>query len=161
MLVVQAILFTWAVSQSGRSLPGQSPMRFGQTIALDLASLLEREPKTDLAQYVHEQYAQYNHPFFVVLEDARVISSGSGKIPDAMLAMARSQLQRWAERPPMRRFDRGDGPRFGRPAAGEPAEPTDNPGRGGAPFFGRGERGERGAGGMPFVRPAPIVVAGR
>jgi signal transduction histidine kinase len=161
MLVVQAILFTWAVSQSGRSLPGQSPMRFGQTIALDLANLLEREPKTDLAQYVHEQYAQYNHPFFVVLDDGRVISSGSAKMPDALLAMAHGQLQRWAERPPMRRFERGDGgPRFSRPPPGEPPEPNEIPGRG-APFFGRGERFERGPGGMPFVRPAPIVVAGK
>ena len=161
MLVVQAILFTWAVSQSGRSLPGQSPMRFGQTIALDLANLLEREPAADLGQYVHEQYAQYNHPFFVVLGDGRVISSGSARMPDALLAMAHSQLQRWAERPPMRRFERGDGgPRFDR-RPGEPLEPNDNPARGGAPFFGRGERFERGPGGMPFVRPAPIVVAGK
>ncbi|MBW8867201.1 MAG: HAMP domain-containing protein [Acidobacteria bacterium] len=161
MLVVQAILFTWAVSQSGRSLPGQSPLRFGQTIALDLANLLEREPKTDLAQYVHEQYAQYNHPFFVVLDDGRVISSGSAKMPDALLAMARGQLQRWAERPPMRRFGRGDAPRFGAAPPGEPPEPGDNTARGGVPFFGRGERFERGPGGMPFVRPAPIVVAGK
>jgi len=161
MLVVQAILFTWAVSQSGRSLPGQSPMRFGQTIALDLANLLEREPKADLAQYVHEQYAQYNHPFFVVLDDGRVISSGSAKMPDALLATAHGQLQRWAERPPMRRFERGDGPRFSRPPPGEPPEPNENPGRGGVPFFGRGERFERGPGGMPFVRPAPIIVAGK
>src|SRR6478672_6360840 len=162
MLVVQAILFTWAVSQSGRSLPGQSPMRFGQTIALDLANLLEREPRADLAQYVHEQYAQYNHPFFVVLDDGRVISSGSAKVPDALLSMARGQLQRWAERPPMRRFERGDGgPRFGRPPPGEPPEPNENPGRGGGPWVGRGERFERGPGGMPFVRPAPIVIAGK
>jgi len=27
MLIVQAVLFVWAVSQSGRSLPGQSPAR--------------------------------------------------------------------------------------------------------------------------------------
>ena len=161
MLVVQAMLFTWAVSQSGRSLPGQSPMRFGQTIALDLANLLEREPRTDLAQYVHEQYAQYNHPFFVVLDDGRVISSGTGKMPEALLATARSQLQRWSERPPMRRFDRGDGPRFGRPPFGEPPEPMESAGRGGVPFFGRGERFERGPGGMPFVRPAPIIVGGK
>src|SRR3954466_11776792 len=161
MLVVQAVLFTWAVSQSGRSLPGQSPLRFGQTIALDLANLLEREPKTDLAQYVHEQYAQYNHPFFVVLDDGRVISSGSAKMPDALLAMARGQLQRWAERPPMRRFGRGDAPRFGGAPPREPPEPGDNTARGGVPFFGRGERFQRGPGGMPFARPAPIVVAGK
>ena len=37
MLVVQAMLFVWAVSRSGRTLPGQSPGRLGQTVALDLA----------------------------------------------------------------------------------------------------------------------------
>ena len=117
MLFVQAVLFTWAVSQSGRSLPGQSPMRFGQTIALDLAALLDRDPQADLGQYVHEQYAQYNHPFFVVLADGRVISSGSTAIAEPLLAMARAQLSRWRERPPMRWFERGDGQRFGRPTA--------------------------------------------
>jgi hypothetical protein len=44
MLVVQAMLFVWAVSQTGRTLPGQSPMRLGATVALDLASVLERDP---------------------------------------------------------------------------------------------------------------------
>src|SRR6185295_2335437 len=150
---------TWAVSQSGRSLPGQSPVRFAQTIALDLASLLDRDPQTDLVQYVHEQYAQYNHPFFIVLADGRVISSGSAKIPEPLLGMARTQLLRWAERPPMRRFERGDGPRFTRPPEDAPDGP-ELPGRGGAPPFGRGERFERGPGGAPFVRPAPIIVAG-
>jgi len=140
-------------------------MRFAQTIALDLANLLDRDPRAVLVQYVHEQYAQYNHPFFVVLADGRVISSGSQKISDPLLGMARSQMQRWAERPPMRRFERGDGPRFGRPLE----EPPD--GGGGSPFpepppelgsrprAGRGERFDRGPG-IPFVRPMPIIVAG-
>src|SRR5206468_3534034 len=44
MLVVQAMLFVWAVSQTGRSLSGQSPMRLGATVALDLANVLERDP---------------------------------------------------------------------------------------------------------------------
>src|SRR5215813_13410031 len=130
MLVVQAVLFVWAVSQSGRNLPGQSPIRFGQTIALDLANLLDRDPQADLVQYVHEQYAQYNHPFFVVLGDGRVIASGNQKIPEPLLAIARAQLQRWNERPPMRWFDRGDGPRFGRPPSIEPPDGSDGPGRG-------------------------------
>ena len=52
MLVVQAMLFVWAMSQFGRTLPGQSPGRLGMTVALDLANLLERDPQTDLAQYV-------------------------------------------------------------------------------------------------------------
>ena len=41
MLVVQAVLYTWVVAQSGRTLQGQSPGRFAQTVALDLRNALE------------------------------------------------------------------------------------------------------------------------
>jgi signal transduction histidine kinase len=209
MLVVQAVLFVWAVSQSGRSLPGQSPARLGQTVALDLTSLLEREPQADLAKYVRDQYATYAHPFFVLMSDGRFITSGSKTFPDALVQMARARLQGG---PP--RFGRG-GRRPGPPGPGEP--PANMPfGPGGTdrrpPPFGpeadrrlgpfgpdgdrrpgafgpdadrrpgpfgpsdadRGqtpqwwqqpdrfvERLERDAGGAPFVRPAPIVVAGK
>src|SRR5882672_6599661 len=98
MLIVQAILFVWVVSQSGRSLPGQSPARLGATVALDLASVLERDPQADLTRYVHDQYAQYTHPFFVMLTDGRVITSGSTSFPEPLLSMAREQLARRAER---------------------------------------------------------------
>ena len=153
MLIVQAVLFVWAISESGRSLPGQSPARFGVTIALDLSSALERDPQIDLARYVHDQYAQYTHPFFVMLADGKVITSGSSTVPDPLLGMARTTLLRWSERPPGRRGERLEGPRFDRPFPGPP-EGGEGSGRGGAPgFFGRG--GER------FARPSPIVVGGR
>ena len=87
MLIVQAMLFVWAVSQSGRSLPGQSPARFSVTIALDLSSALERDPSTDLTRYVHDQYAQYTHPFFVMLADGKVITSGSSTVAEPLLAV--------------------------------------------------------------------------
>jgi len=90
MLLVQAMLFVWVVSQSGRSLPGQSPGRLGLTVALDLANVLEREPQVDLARYVQDQYAQYTHPFFVMMADGRVITSGSHSFPEPLLRMARS-----------------------------------------------------------------------
>src|SRR5713226_8930464 len=82
MLLVQAMLFVWAVSQTGRTLPGQSPGRLGATVALDLANELARDPKTDLARYVHDQYAQYTHPFFVMLSDGTLITSGSQSFPE-------------------------------------------------------------------------------
>ena len=50
MLVVQAVMFTWAVSYSGRTLPGQSPLRLGQTVALDLANALQQNPQLDLSK---------------------------------------------------------------------------------------------------------------
>jgi signal transduction histidine kinase len=155
MLIVQAMLFVWAISQSGRSLPGQSPTRFGVTIALDLSNVLERDPQIDLARYVHDQYAQYTHPFFVMLADGKVITSGSSNVADPLLEMARLMLRRWTERPPGRRGERLEGPRFERPFPGPPPDAGEGPGRGGAPpgFFGRG--GER------FARPSPIMVGGR
>src|SRR5476651_1522970 len=118
MLIVQAMLFVWAVSQSGRSLPGQSPGRLGLTVALDLASVLERDPQVDLARYVHDQYAQYTHPFFVMLADGKVITSGSTSFSDPLIDMARMALIRWTERPPGRRPDRAEGLRFERPLFG-------------------------------------------
>src|SRR6266850_6492522 len=140
MLLVQAMLFVWVVSQSGRSLPGQSPGRLGMTVALDLASVLERDPQVDLARYVHDQYAQYTHPFFVMLSDGKVITSGSTSFPQPLLQMAREQLARRIER-----LDRSERRRGERPPD----------------FFVRGgDRPERGLGGA-FVRPAPIIVGGQ
>ena len=149
MLVVQAMLFVWVVSQSGRSLPGQSPMRLGRTVALDLANLLDRDPKADIGQYVREQYAQYKHPFFVMMADGRVVTSGSRSFPDPLLRMARARLEH------------GDIGRAPRPdqtqRPGEPPEqsPFDGarPPRGGPGMRFGGERFERG--------PAPIIVKGQ
>jgi signal transduction histidine kinase len=153
MLVVQAMLFVWAVSQSGRNLPGQSPARLGMTVALDLANVLERDPQTDLAQYVREQYAQYEHPFFVMLADGRLITSGSASFPEPLLAMARARLQR---------PDRLGGGREGPRPPPDRFEPGERGGRGDADERGgRGERFERGPNGFAFPRPAPIVVGGR
>ena len=114
MLVVQAVLFVWTVSQSGRSLPGQSPARLGQTVALDLANLLDREPQADLAKYVRDQYANYTHPFFVMMADGSLITSGSRSFPEPLLAMARARLH---GPPPRFRAEgpRPDGPRFDGP----------------------------------------------
>jgi len=145
MLVVQAMLFVWAMSQFGRTLPGQSPGRLGMTVALDLANLLERDPQTDLAQYIREQYAKYEHPFFVMMADERVITSGSQSFPEPLLQMARARLQRSEGFPPMR-------PRSGaRSFEGRNFE--------GRPFD--GPRFDRDPNGPPFARPSPIVVGGR
>jgi signal transduction histidine kinase len=136
MLVVQAMLFVWAMSQFGRTLPGQSPGRLGMTVALDLANLLERDPQTDLAQYVREQYAKYEHPFFVMMADGQLITSGSQSFPESLVQMARARLQRPDGFPPSRPPRSGmrpfDGPRF-----------------------------DRDPNGPPFARPSPIIVGGR
>ncbi|HEV8211778.1 MAG TPA: HAMP domain-containing sensor histidine kinase [Vicinamibacterales bacterium] len=155
MLIVQAMLFVWAVSQSGRSLPGQSPARLGMTVALDLASVLERDPQSDLGRYVHDQYAQYTHPFFVMLVDGTLITSGSSRVAEPLLGMARAAIQRWTDHPPGRRGERFEGPRLERPLFPGSPDGVDGPGRGGPPPgtpFGGGER---------FARPAPIIAGGR
>ena len=152
MLIVQAMLFVWAVSQSGRSLPGESPGRLSQTVALDLASALERDPQIDLSRYVHDQYAQYTHPFFVLLAGGTVVTSGSTTVAEPLLAMARTALARWSERPPGMRGDRADLRRFDRPPFGGVPDGGDSGGRGGPPF---------GRGGERFTRPSPIFANGQ
>ena len=158
MLVVQAMLFVWAVSQSGRSLPGQSPGRLGLTVALDLTNALERDPQLDLTRYIHDQYAQYTHPFFVMLPDGHLITSGSQSFPEPLIRMARAQLQRRIERPEPRRPERPGGLRPPRPNGGFPGPPD----RGDRPDpFERGlDAFERDPTGFRFIRPSPIVVNG-
>jgi signal transduction histidine kinase len=175
MLVVQAMLFVWVVARSGRTVPGQSPGRFSETVALDLGDALGREPDLDIARYVREQYAQVSHPFFVMLANGQLITSGSSTFPESLQRLARARLQRRLDRPDGPRFEsggRGDGPRvetggrgegqrdgppFGRAFRGDGAE-RDGPPFGRRP---RGEGADRGGAGFRFVRPTPIVVAGR
>jgi signal transduction histidine kinase len=181
MLVVQAMLFVWVVARSGRTVPGQSPGRFSETVALDLADALGREPDLDVARYVRDQYAQDSHPFFVMLADGRLITSGSSTFPESLQRLARLRLQRRLDRPDGPRFEPGargegparEGPLFERGVRGDGPEGVGPPpGRGprgdglerDGPPFGRRPRGEgpdRNGPGFRFVRPTPIVVAGR
>src|SRR5262249_46635916 len=113
MLVVQAVFFVWAVSQSGRTLPGQSPVRLAQTVAVDPAGTLERDPQVDLSKYLREQYSSYTHPFFVMLADGRVVTSGSRSFPEPLLRAARARLQAPARVPRVERTDGDRGEREG------------------------------------------------
>ncbi|HEV3141652.1 MAG TPA: HAMP domain-containing sensor histidine kinase [Vicinamibacterales bacterium] len=176
MLVVQAVFFVWAVSQSGRTLPGQSPARLGQTVALDLASTLERDPQADLIKYVHDQYASYTHPFFVMMADGRVITSGSKSFPEPLLRMARARLQApprgprfegpvdpaqarpRADAAPPIEGPRPDGPRPNRPFDAAQGRPRPRADREAPDRF--VDRLEFDATGSRFVRPSPILVAG-
>src|SRR5438876_2103436 len=136
MLVVQAVLFTWVVARSGRTVPGESPVRFGQTVAVDLAGALTRDPALDVARYIREQYAQDPHPFFVMLADGAVITSGSHTFPEPLLRMARARLQRHLARP--------DGEILEPPDLDRPPERARRPGP------------------LPrFVRPVPVIVDSR
>jgi len=158
MLVVQAMLFVWVIARSGRTVPGQSPGRFSETVALDLADALGREPDLDLARYVREQYAPDTHPFFVMMADGTIIANGNSPFPDALQRAARARLQR--------RFDRFERP-LGPGARGD-APPREGPSAG---FSGRGDGAGpreafpygpagRGDGGFPRERP-PLEFGGR
>src|SRR3954471_20064385 len=94
MLVVQAVLFVWVMAQSGNDAQGQSPQRLAQSLAMDLSTTLERDPQIDLPRYVDEQYSRATHPFFVMLRDGRIITSGVGSFPEPALRAARVTLQR-------------------------------------------------------------------
>jgi HAMP domain-containing protein len=163
MLVVQGMLFVWAVSQTGRTLPGQSPARLGMTVAVDLGQLLERDPQADLTKYVNDQYAEYNHPFLVLMKDGRLITSGSHEFPEPLIRMARERLQRGFD-PGFRGRGRSEGPHSDGPRLdGQPGRPRgvrpppdwwEQPDR----FV---DRFERDASGYRFVRPSPIVINGQ
>ncbi len=116
MLAVQAVLFTWVLSRSGQTLPGQSPSRFGQTVAIDLANALGSDPHFDVEHYIQEQYARVAHPFFVVLADGRIMASGGEPIPEPLLRLARGRLHRRSEHvePPRPERDEGSGFRAAR-----------------------------------------------
>jgi len=156
MLVIQAVFFVWAVSQSGRSASGMSPGRLGMAVALDLSSLLERDANADVEKYLKEQYAQYEHPFFVMLQSGRVITIGSDTFPEPLLRMARARL---SGRDPFRpERPEGPPPDFARPPGGRAPEGRGQEGRSpGGPARGRGF----GPGFDRFERGAPILVDGR
>jgi two-component system OmpR family sensor kinase len=155
MLVVQAMLFVWAVSQTGRTLPGQSPARLGMTVAIDLANAIERDPQIDLATYVNDQYRQYNHPFFVMMKDGRLVTSGSQAFPEPLIQMARARLERSSDRAVGERVERPD---LLRPERGRIMRPPpawwEMPDR-------FADRFERDPSGFRFVRPSPIIVRGQ
>jgi signal transduction histidine kinase len=142
MLVVQGVLYVWAVAQSGRTLQGQSPGRFAMTVAQDVSAQIEREPGVDLAQYVREQYARYEHPFFVMMADGRLITSGSDSFPEPLIRMAKARLERPEGGRPMRpegpmppgEGPRPEGPRWRRPDNAAPDDPM-RPMRSGTPGF--------------------------
>ena len=116
MLVVQAVMFTWAVRYSAARCRASRQCGLAQTVALDLANALTQNPQVDLTKYVHDQYSQSTHPFFVMMTDGRYVTSGSQSFPDALVRMARARLRaavaRTAARrraPPFRRERPPDG----------------------------------------------------
>ena len=97
MLVVEVIVYVWAVAESGRTLPGGSSLQFAQSIAQDLSAAIEVAPDLDIAHYLNEEYSRTTHPFFVTMTDGSVIAIGSDP-PDRWVAATRTHLRRLTNR---------------------------------------------------------------
>ncbi len=99
MLVVQGLLFVWVTARSGRTAAGESPQRFAQALAGDLAITIAGEPTVDVGAYVKDRYAREDLPFFILLADGSLITGDDTPVPDDLLRAARVRLARRRERP--------------------------------------------------------------
>lgn len=145
ILVVQAVLFVWAASRSGPTLPGQPPDRFARNVALDLSAALESDPDLDLASYVQDQY-ESTYPFLLVLRDGGFVANSDAPFSTGLIRQARLRLRQLQERAAAR-------PRFRRDERPGPAQ------RG---FDGRAPSGTLSLGEpLAASRPALLVIRGR
>ncbi|MGC4084936.1 MAG: hypothetical protein QM736_23175 [Vicinamibacterales bacterium] len=171
LLVGQAMLFVWLMTQAGSAIPNQPPDRLAQAIAQDVAQALERDATLDIDRYVRQEYATDTQPFLVVLADGRTFEIGA-RFPasfkteaqvrlDAFRGMDLSRLARggFGRGGPFRFGERG-GPQGMRPdgvmpfpldpdrGAPEPGVPPGFNNGQAPPFDGRGpvpdDRGDRG-----------------
>ena len=152
------MLFVWVVSQSGRSLPGQSPGRLGHDRRARSRQRARARP-AGRSRALHPRSVRAVHAS--VLRDARRRHGDHERQLDGRRSAARHGARRAAA---LDRASAGTPRRAaGRPAlraaavsAGAP-DGFDGPGRGGPPPGGPFGRG----GGDRFARPAPIMVDGR
>ncbi len=136
MLVVQGVVFVWVLARSGRTAAGESPERFAQAVAGDLAIAMTDDPALDVAAYVATRYAREDQPFFVLLRNDTLVTTSDVAVPEPLLRAARMRLAR--------RRERAFPPFPGRP-------PDGRPGFGGGP----------GLPGPPGMAMAPIIVGGQ
>lgn len=159
LLAVQGILFVWMMAQAGSGIPNQPPDRFAQTVAIDVAQEIERNPAVDVERYLRQEYARDAQPFFVVLADNRIIEIGS-RFREALKAEARARMEVMRAVPPDRLARGGMLGRgvFGRgvfPPDGDllrPNGPSEREGRFRLPD---------GAAGLPLGRPPQAFRLGR
>jgi signal transduction histidine kinase len=136
VLTVQGAVFLWMLSRGGAA-PGPPPRGFTRILAADLSAALEANPLLDLDRYVRDTTQQREYPFFVLMTDGRMVSTGGTTPTPPLLEEARAWL---------------DSARVPRPG-GPGMEPRrfDPPGAGGPPP----------GGGRFAAPPSEIVVARR
>src|SRR5436190_1237411 len=109
LLIVQATLFVWVVARSASTIPNQPPDRLAQTIALDVAQAIDRNPSLEIEKYVRQEYSADTQPFFVLFADHRRIEI-NGPFPSQLTEEAQNRLD-MLNRVPPQRLMRGDRPR--------------------------------------------------
>ncbi|MBE3097808.1 MAG: hypothetical protein IMZ44_11875, partial [Planctomycetes bacterium] len=157
LLLVQALLVLWLSGPTGGWLPVRTPARLAAVVASELSAALTRNPKLPLGPYVREQFARVYQPFFIVMEDGRVVSSRESVPPPGLLRAARGRL-RGSGRP----LDGLPPPRVARaPEGAQPPEGMRPPGGARPPDGGRALAGSRLPGDGPPADFALIELAGK
>jgi signal transduction histidine kinase len=146
VLAVQGAVLLWMLSRGGAA-PGPPPRGFTRILAADLSAALEANSHLDLDRYVRDYTQQRGYPFFVLMTDGRMASTGGTTPTPPLLEEARARLD-------SARVPRPDGP---------PMEPWrfDPPGAGGPPPGGGRFAPPSDPGGGRFAPPSEIVVGRR
>ena len=132
LLAAEAALLLWFTAGIGGALPGD-PRQMGRIVAEDVGMVLERDPSTDLRQYLQERYGHYYQTILVVMRDGRDAANHDDVERD-LLENGRLTVER------MRRFeDRTVRPGPGR-GGSDPRFGDGGRGFSGDPFFGRRRR---------------------
>lgn len=168
MLVSQGLLFLYFTYPQAGSLQSRTPAQLAALAATELSTALARDPKTDIAAFVHGQFDRAFQPVVVAMRDGQTVSNHEALVPPGFLAMIRRQAARGGMPQPFP----GDGPRGpgGRPRFADPLEDEAPPAReaasdidgrprGPAPA-GPGGPGGRGPGFRRFAEFQPILVNG-
>jgi two-component system sensor histidine kinase BaeS len=156
LLLAQAIVFLWMSGTIATTLLGQSPDRIAADAAREVAAALQKDPNTDIEEFVRDRYGSLPQPLMVVLEDGRAVRNHELPPPDGM--------RRWPGRFPGAAGGGGDAGR-GAPAEGPP--PGGQPGGGPRPWKPRmgpgreGPPGERAAIEIEGSQVGVVFVAGR
>jgi signal transduction histidine kinase len=116
LLLVQAALFLWLTGRTDGWLSMRSPARLASLVASDLSVELTKNRDLALDRYVREQFGRVYQPFFVVMNDGRIVRHSDAPLPPGLMRAARGRLLRgW---PPPGRDNEGLRP----PGDAPPAE---------------------------------------
>lgn len=122
VLAIQAAIVFWLIAR-GDAVAGPPPRGFTSFVARDLGAALATDPGLDLERYIRSAYPEPTYPFFVLMEDGRLVPSPFAGAPPGLVAEAREHLSRGrAGFRPADGFGPGPWP-FRRPPRGRPAAP--------------------------------------